>query len=395
MSIQNIDLRNYAISNFMNEVPKIRHQANEEEINITEKKISYNDQEDSEEKEENAITYKYLDDDILSQQFLFNKENDYNLHLCLFQVIQTNKNPFLQYFSIKNEEIKFPEAVLDKDEFMINKENENKIVVKEDEETEETEETEEKQDNIFEKIKNVFTNFSSSVLKNDDTKDQEAIENLFEIQVFDFFKSATGVNVNNPKELFRGFLENDGHIYLFFDCSSIQLSNIYKLDLKEEKEFIKILIDDIIINKQVSDIPIDSRICDLFAENAFLTELKELDGSNVVNPIRCFLCREEEEQYKNVFYEDKKNEISLIQDKIFHPEFDYLYIFTDSPLVSENQSNIKSFALFVDRNIPIITESEEDIDKVKENIDDYNIIYFTKDAQKYYGVRDKSYFEEL
>ena len=38
MSIQNIDLRNYAISNFMNEVPKIRHQANEEEINITEKK---------------------------------------------------------------------------------------------------------------------------------------------------------------------------------------------------------------------------------------------------------------------------------------------------------------------------------------------------------------------
>ena len=164
--------------------------------------------------------------------------------------------------------------------------------------------------------------------------------------------------------------------------------------MKEEKEFIKILIDDIIINKQVSDIPIDSRICDLFAENAFLTELKELDGSNVVNPIRCFLCRNFE-QYKNVFYEDKKNEISLIQDKIFHPEFDYLYIFTDSPLVSENQSNIKSFALFVDRNIPIITESEEDIDKVKENIDDYNIIYFTKDAQKYYGVRDKSYFEEL
>ena len=91
----------------------------------------------------------------------------------------------------------------------------------------------------------------------------------------------------------------------------------------------------------------------------------------------------------------KKNEMSLVKNKILHPEFDYLYVFTESPLNSENQNNIKSFALFVDRNIPIITETEEEIEKVKENIDDYDIIYFMKDAQKYYGVRNASYFEEL
>ena len=136
-------------------------------------------------------------------------------------------------------------------------------------------------------------------------------------------------------------MEEGENIYLFFDCSTILLKNTYKLDLKEEKEFVKVIIDDIIVNKQIVDVPIESEISDLFANNAFLTEIKELDESSVVNPIRSFLCKEEEdESYQNVYYEDKKNEISLVKNKILHPDFDYLYVFTESPLIPENQINV-------------------------------------------------------
>ena len=391
MSIQNRELREFLIPNFMTETPKIRHDTNDNnEISIQEKKISYTDKEPQEE-EENSITYKYLDDDVLSKQFSFDSEKNYKLKLCLFHIEKTNHKPYVQFYCINNKEYEFPEAILDNEEFMAEKEDETKIQVKEDANDED-----EKEEGIFQKLKSVFTNFTDSVLKGDETKEQEEVENIFETQVFDFFKSATDLKVNDLNQLFRGFLEEGENIYVFFDCSTILLKNNYKLDLKEEKEFVKVLIDDIIVNKQILDVPIESEICDLFANHAFLTEIKELDESSVVNPVRCFLCKEhEDESYQNVYYEDKKNEMSLVKNKILHPEFDYLYVFTESPLNSENQNNIKSFALFVDRNIPIITETEEEIEKVKENIDDYDIIYFMKDAQKYYGVRNASYFEEL
>ena len=86
MSIQNRELREFLIPNFMTETPKIRHDTNDNnEISIQEKKISYTDKETQEE-EENSITYKYLDDDVLSKQFSFDSEKNYKLKLCLFHI---------------------------------------------------------------------------------------------------------------------------------------------------------------------------------------------------------------------------------------------------------------------------------------------------------------------
>ena len=311
MSIQNRELREFLIPNFMTETPKIRHDTNDNnEISIQEKKISYTDKETQEE-EENSITYKYLDDDVLSKQFSFDSEKNYKLKLCLFHIEKTNHKPYVQFYCINNKEYEFPEAILDNEEFMAEKEDETKIQVKEDETKiqvkEDANDEDEKEEGIFQKLKSVFTNFTDSVLKGDETKEQEEVENIFETQVFDFFKSATDLKVNDLNQLFRGFLEEGENIYVFFDCSTILLKNNYKLDLKEEKEFVKVLIDDIIVNKQILDVPIESEICDLFANHAFLTEIKELDESSVVNPVRCFLCKEhEDESYQNVYYEDKK-----------------------------------------------------------------------------------------
>ena len=214
MSIQNRELREFLIPNFMTETPKIRHDTNTSEISIQEKKISYTD-EDTQDEEEDSITYKYLDDDVLSKQFSFDSEKNYNLRLCLFHVEKTNHKPYVQFYCIKNEEYQFPEAMLDNEDFMAKKEDETKIQVKEDTNDEDEEE------GIFQRIKSVFNNFTNSVLKGDETKEQEEVENIFETQVFDFFKSATDINIDDPNQLFRGFLEEGENIYLFFDCSTI------------------------------------------------------------------------------------------------------------------------------------------------------------------------------
>ena len=91
----------------------------------------------------------------------------------------------------------------------------------------------------------------------------------------------------------------------------------------------------------------------------------------------------------------KTKKSRLINNKIYHKDFDYIYVFTDEPLVLDNLENIKSYALFVNKNVPIITESKEEIDLVKDNFEDYEIFYFMYNTKKYYGVNSKKYFQEI
>ena len=96
-----------------------------------------------------------------------------------------------------------------------------------------------------------------------------------------------------------------------------------------------------------------------------------------------------------MYYENKVEEITLVNEKIQHEEFDYIYVFSQEPISKDNIENIKSYALFVKKDIPVITEAKEDLDLVKENIDDYNVFYFMKEGNKYFGVRNKIFFSEL
>ena len=393
MSLQNIPLRKFLIENFMNKVPKIHHQEVADTTTIEIDDFDY--QEENEELDNNEDQYKYLDDDILDQLFIYNNEVNYNLHLSLFQFIDDTTHPFIQFYFIKNNELEFPKAVLDNSKFQNDNEKEKKeIKVKSEKEP-------------F-SIMN-FLSFSKDKQQGGDDKSQEEqnpeeeqkieeedetnIHSVFKEQLFDFFKSVTKYKGEDTSKMYRGFLQENEDIFIFFDCTTISLPETYDLDLKDKKGFEKLLISDIIENNHYY--PINSNITNLFYQNSFLQYIRELDNTNIQIPIRSYLCEEKEEKYRNMYYENKVEEITLVNEKIQHEEFDYIYVFSQDPMTKDNIENIKSYALFVKKDIPVITEAKEDLDLVKENIDDYDVFYFMKEGNKYFGVRNQIYFKEL
>tara|TARA_B100000161_G_C33511261_1_gene396474 strand:+ start:1 stop:1194 length:1194 start_codon:yes stop_codon:yes gene_type:complete len=397
----------------MKEVPKIHHQEPEElketlikepepeEDEIQENTTKSNDGEtsietnetellpedlssaDEEEEIENeeVSEYKYLDDDVLNKEIMYDPEMNYQLHLCMYSMNLNTVKPFLFYYMLKKESYEFPKAFLDHSKFQkdeIGGTNEIKM-----------------KDEPF-SILNLFSKSTSKEEEPEKVEDKEIdIQIIFEEQIVEYFKLVSQTKEEDVLTLYRGFLQEKEDIFLFFDVTNMDLPNIYTLELKNQYKFEKILIDEIINSKLVDNISVESQLVNIFMQHNELTQIKELNNEIVDLPIRGYICQEEEEAYLNTYYENKEEEITLINNKIYHKDFDYIYVFTDEPLVLDNLENIKSYALFVNKNVPIITESKEEIDLVKDNFEDYEIFYFMYNTKKYYGVNSKKYFQEI
>jgi hypothetical protein len=416
MHLQNIELRNYIVKNFMKEVPKIHHQEAEElketlikepepeedenqentkenedgetSIETNETEFLPEDLSSADEEEEINIVneevseYKYLDDDVLSKEIMYDPEMNYQLHLCMYSMNLNTVKPFLIYHMLKKESYEFPKAFLDHSKFQKDELDENKEIKMKGE--------------TF----SILNLFSKSISKEEEEKEEEEnteidIQIIFEEQIAEYFKLVTHSKDENVLTLYRGFLQEKDDIFLFFDVTNMDLPNIYTLELKKQYKFEKILIDEIINSKYIDNISVESQLVNIFMQHNELTQIKELNNEIVGLPIRGYICQEEEETYLNTYYENKEEEVTLINNKIYHKDFDYIYVFTDEPLVLDNLENIKSYALFVNKNVPIITESKEEIDLVKDNFEDYEIFYFMYNTNKYYGVNSKKYFQEI
>lgn len=420
MHLQNIELRNYIVKNFMKEVPKIHHQENNNlkktliselgsedesedkkqenivksddeensiETNKTEllpEELSYVDQDEDEDEEienKEVSEYKYLDDDVLSKEFIYEPEMNYQLHLCMYSINLNTVKPFLIYHMLKKDRYEFPKAFLDHSKFR----NEELLENKEIKMKEET----------F-SILGLFSRSNSKEANQENGEDVETdIQNIFEEQIAEYFNLVTQTKEENILSLYRGFLQEKNDIFLFFDVTEMNLPNLYTLELKQQYKFKNILVDEIINSRYIDKIPVESQLINIFIQHNELTQIKELNNEIVDLPIRGYICQEEEDVYLNKYYENKEEEVTLLNNKIYHKEFDYIYVFTDEPIIMDNLENIKSYALFVNKNVPIITESKEELDLIKQNPEDYEIFYFMYNTNKYYGVNSKAYFQEI
>ena len=414
MHLQNIELRNYIVKNFMKEVPKIHHQEADElketlikepepeheedesqentqestdeeisnETNLLPEDLSSADEEEEIEMENEEVSeYKYLDDDVLNKEIIYDPEMNYQLHLCMYSMNLNTVKPFLFYHMLKKESYEFPKAFLDHSKFQKEELGGTKEIKMKDEPF---------------SILNLFSKSRSKEEESEELEDTETdIQFIFEEQIAEYFKLVSQTKEEDVLTLYRGFLQEKEDIYLFFDVTNMDLPKIYTLELKKQYKFEKILIDEIINSKLVDNISIESQLINIFMQHNELTQIKELNNEIVDLPIRGYICQEEEEAYLNTYYENKDEEITLINNKIYHKDFDYIYVFTDEPLVLDNLENIKSYALFVNKNVPIITESKDEIDLVKDNFEDYEVFYFMYNTKKYYGVNSKKYFQEI
>ena len=313
--------------------------------------------------DEDELFYKYLDDDILSKEFSNERDfsRDYNLKLCLFSMNQHLQTPFVEYFFIyKDGQFQFPEAVLLKDLFQ----------------------------NIVQPDKSTSWFFPDPSEINTDMNN--TVDTIFIEQAIETFKYNTKLSHTDGVNSYRGFINHENDIFVFFDCSKLNIV----INNDENNKLYKGLLSDLITGSLYNK-TIEANSVYIFNEYPFLSNIKDRFDNNIENPISGYLCEYENNTFQNVLKENDK--VSLITEKVEHDLFGYMYLFSEKPLIDD--MNIKRYALFVTPNIPVLEDIPENSDENQSNITDlsekYNIFYFIHQNQKMIGVYDKTLFVEL
>ena len=313
--------------------------------------------------DEDELFYKYLDDDILSKEFSNERDfsRDYNLKLCLFSMNQHLQTPFVEYFFIyKDGQFQFPEAVLLKDLFQ----------------------------NIVQPDKSTSWFFPDPSEINTDMNN--TVDTIFIEQAIETFKYNTKLSQTDGVNSYRGFINHENDIFVFFDCSKLNIV----INNDENNKLYKGLLSDLRIGSLYNK-TIEANSVYIFNEYPFLSNIKDRFDNNIENPISGYLCEYENNTFQNVLKENDK--VSLITEKVEHDLFGYMYLFSEKPLIDD--MNIKRYALFVTPNIPVLEDIPENSDENQSNITDlsekYNIFYFIHQNQKMIGVYDKTLFVEL
>ena len=255
---------------------------------------------------ENLVKPEFLKGDELTREFSFDRDIKvpHVLHLCMYKLNKVLQQPFLEFYVIKNNiEYEFPNKELSPELF-------EQFVEKEPEE---------------EKIEPIVEEIVGG--------EPQDIDQAFSDQISAFFQEQTGSPL--AIENYKGFLEINNNIFAIIE------TNKELLDVKEN--LVSIIIDEI-INKRT--LTISSNVLDLFTNNKILTKI----GENIPPPRVLYLCENKGGVYKNIYYE--KQEVphyTIINDKVLHPTFKNIYLFSETPLPSETPIElIKRYVAFSD-----------------------------------------------
>jgi len=298
--------------------------------------------------------YKYLDHDVLSREFSFDREQTllekkpHKLALCLFMINENTKTPFLEFLFQKiNGTYQFPETDVNMDVFtnIINKEA--PIIKINMADTETTAQPEQEQENETNEIDVEFFNQCSQL-----------------------FQKITSLDNEIASQRYLGFVEKDELIYIFFNCSNLDMihleSGLYEFGL----------IDEIINKKKITDIPIEQKIVDLFSASPLITHIYREHGAEIPYPKVVYLCEMTENgEYINSYYSGSQKTMSIINPKIDNAFFGTVYVFSSEPIISgpttgvvqgivKTMTNttdlIKRYALFTD-SAKLYKQEEVDI----------------------------------
>jgi len=449
MSFNNELLRQYIISNFLNEQISIENNSKNEseldsfiEMPVIEKTIT-------EEKTEPKSDYKYLDNDILSKEFCLDREREilemkkYMISLCFFNINEELKTPFLEFlFDNQTGEFSFPKKELQMDVLanLYKKENERKI-----------------------NIENTTPFQKMNSLTSEDYDDETEIETMCDEVEMEFFNQCSKfaqeiVFLTNDvlKQRYLGFIEKDDILYVVFDVTNITiLENIHN---NNKNGYFVGIIDEIINKKKIFETPIDKKIIDTFESSPLLKNIYDYNNKEIIVPKLVYLCvdknfktepelkiennnntvieekpviietnnnhikeksdivqtkspfvenkpiqKDNEKEvsdtievienkpiqqkggstYKNMYYEtddtikSQSPILSVINPKINHPLFDYVYLFTSEPFIKGSQKGLTQEMLSV---VIDNTTTTDEINKIKRYALEIDSVKYYKDV---------------
>jgi len=338
--------------------------------------------------------YFYLSDKSIYYNFCSHEDltEEFELYLCIYRINTILPIPYLEYYFEKtNLEYNFPSKKI-LPNFLENIiEEKNRLEPMEEAEKVQEEKGDDKQ-NIIKKI-----------CKDDD--DDNEINTKFLEECYHFFKEKADYqkDFEEFKTIYRGFdyflttnnEENKKKIFAVIDGTNIDI-------IKTEETSQKWAITDQIIKlKNIYDIPIDNNIIEKFKNSQILNNIKkyndkdkeELGSINIPYPQLLYLCKKEEDQYVNVYYEEEgetsQNTKTLIFDRVNHPILKDIYLFSKERFVSDkNIEQAKCFVLYTDENYMIKDEIND------TNIPEESVIGFKENDKDFWCTKTPRFFIE-
>lgn len=356
MSFNNHLLRDYIITNFLKEQITVEKSKslNESELDSfiemptiekiksieEDTKIDTKTEPTPESKTETKSQYKYLDDDILSKEFCFNREHEilelkkYMISLCFFNINEDLKTPFLEFlFDNQSGEFSFPKKELQMDLLanLYKKENEQKINIE--------------NTTPFQKMNSIAYD---SIDDNNDNNDIDSVCDEVETEFFNqcskFAQEVVFLSDNVLKERYLGFIEKDDILYIVFDTTNINiLENIHTNS--KDGYFIGI-IDEIVNRKKIFETPINEKIIDLFESSPLLKNIYDYNNTETIVPKLVYLCVDQDSEDQTESDETNQTADTIIEEKpiIIETNNDYIkekseIVNTKSPFVEKNTEN--------------------------------------------------------
>lgn len=355
------DLRKYIIENFMSvsRVPSPEQRVVEP---LLQKPTYYESTIDNTPTLEqvNALPrYYYLEGDQLTREFGFNRDltKSHILYLCAYRVNTLLEKPFVEFcFQNKNGTYDFPSKTLAPELFKDILEPEDRVLP-------------------LEQI-------------GDNIDEEDGVEDIFLDNCVDFFKETFG---DNAVDKYKGFVEFDDYIFAVFDC----------IDIEDKPDNIWAINDEVLNKRKIFKTPVSEIVLNMFLENRVLINIRDKDGKVLPNPIVAYLLNE---NYENVYYKEEESShttASILNEKVNHPLFHNVYLFSLEPLVQHNEvSKIKRFALFIDGgllvengDVPILDYKTDEGDV--PDYSQYDCIGFKENNNDFWLTRSRNFFIEL
>ena len=309
------------------------------------------------------VGYKYLNDDPLNK--IIEVGIDTELNYVLYNIIDDSDKPYVKFLMNNNNNImKFP--------------NENSIIENNDSDSSSSDS---ETDDIIPFIEDDEEDDLFNISSDNEEYDEET---FIPEQCSQYLKNNFGITYDNSIEYYKGYVNEGSKVYIFIDTSVIDI------EIPENKEYSWVIVDEIINKKSSNNIPICNIVIDIFSNNSDIKNIYTENNDIIEYPICVYICDKSDDNYNNIETTGSLH-TSLISDKISHPIFGNITMFSTNHILNDNI--YERYGLFTsDANYILhtnFTKSEV------EYITDKSCIRFSYNNIECWSVKDNNLFSHI
>lgn len=310
------------------------------------------------------VGYNYLNDEPLNK--VIDIVPDTELNYVLYNITDDSNKPYVKFLMNNNNNImKFP--------------NENAIIENNDSDSSSSDS---ETDDIIPFIEDDDDEDDLFNISSDNEEYDE--ETFIPEQCSQYLKNNFGITYDNSIEYYKGYVNVGSKVYIFIDTSVIDI------EISENKEYSWVIIDEIVNKKSSNNIPICNIVIDIFSNNSDIKNIYTENNDIIEYPICVYICDKSDDNYNNIETTGSLH-TSLISDKITHPIFGNITMFSTDHILNDNM--YERYSLFTsDANFILhtnFTKSEV------EYITDKSCIRFSYNNIECWSVKDNNLFSHI